>query len=98
MHLNQIFFSYTRADAPAVSATARALRALGRQVWHDESDIGDGQNIVRRLEEGLERCRYIALFVSADYFTRPWTRAEYEAAIYAAVIDSDRKVLVVEAR
>ena len=96
MLLNQFFISYAHANAAAVAATVNALRAVGSQVWHDETGIADGDNIVRRLEQGLGTCRYVVLFVSGDYFERPWTRVEYEAAIYATVNDSSRRLFVVD--
>jgi hypothetical protein len=65
-------------------------------VWHDESGIEDGDNIVRRLNQGLEQSRYVLLFASKEYFDRPWTRLEYEAAIYATVCDSSRRIFVVQ--
>jgi hypothetical protein len=96
MLLNQFFVSYAHANAAPVASTVGALRAGGCQVWHDETGIAEGENIVRRLEHGLGTSRYVVLFASGDYFERPWTRAEYEAAIYATVNDSSRRVFVVD--
>lgn len=96
MLLNQLFVSYTRVNSTVVAATVAALRTRGTTVWHDESGIEDGDNIVRRLNQGLEQSRYVLLFASKEYFDRPWTRLEYEAAIYATVCDSSRRIFVVQ--
>jgi len=79
-----------------VAATVAALKGSGVPIWHDITAVQDGDNIVRRLGEGLEQSRYLALFASKAYFARSWTRLEYEAAIYAAVQEPARRIFIVQ--
>jgi hypothetical protein len=51
----QVFLSHSTKDKPFVRDLADALEAGGEiKVWLDEREIDYGQNIVRRIQEGLD--------------------------------------------
>jgi len=83
-----IFFSYAHADKDAVKPVLAALFAQGLRVFHDETDITDGQSITRRVTEGLAGARMLVAWYSKTYPTRRACQWELTAAIIAAQGDT----------
>ena len=54
-----IFFSYAHADRDAALPVIKALKARNLRVFHDETEITDGESIRRRIMEGLGRARML---------------------------------------
>jgi hypothetical protein len=82
-----IFFSYAHADKDAVKPVIAALFAQGLRVFHDETDITDGQSITRRVTEGMSGARMLVAWYSKTYPTRRACQWELTAAIIAAEQD-----------
>ena len=82
-----IFFSYAHADKDAVKPLLAALTAKGLRVFHDETDITDGQSITRRITDGLSGARMLVAWYSKTYPTRRACQWELTAAIIAAQQD-----------
>jgi len=97
--VNRVFVSFTRADNDGALARtcATSLAKLGADVWYDETCVESGDAIVRRIDDGLASSGTIVLFATPNYFQRPWTRMEYEAAIYLKASDPSRRVFLVKA-
>ena len=81
-----IFISYNHADAAWVRMLAARIesetvdgapngRAL--RVFFAEWDITVGQNIVDRINEGLEQARFVALVMSPEFFNSAWCNLEW---------------------
>ena len=58
------FFSYAREDSEAVLKLARELRAVNVKLWLDQLDIFGGQRWDRAVEEALETCQGMIVFLS----------------------------------
>ena len=92
----RLFVSYSTADSDKVGAVVDRLKEYGLDVWIDQDQIGLGDNIVSRIDEGLRAAKYFLIFASQSYFERAWTRDEYFAAFYSALTAAERKVFVIE--
>ncbi|UEM02864.1 TIR domain-containing protein [Skermanella rosea] len=79
-----IFFSYAHADRDAALPVITALKARNLRVFHDETEITDGDSIVRRIVEGLGRARMLVAWYSATYPTRRACQWELTSALIAA--------------
>ncbi len=62
------------------------------QVWLDEREIGPGQNIVGRIEEGLE-ADFILLILSPDSVDSNWVKEEWTDAFWEQTNGQKTKVL-----
>jgi hypothetical protein len=51
----RVFISHSSRDKPAVEALAIALRERGIEAWLDKWMIGPGDDIVARINDGLEQ-------------------------------------------
>jgi hypothetical protein len=81
-----IFISYTQPDADWVRMLAARIESetadgtpTGRplRVFFAEWDIAAGQNIVNRINEGLEQARFVALVMSPEFFASAWCNLEW---------------------
>lgn len=72
-----VFISHASADKPMfVSDLYVGLIGLGATVWYDQASIEWGDDWQKRIDEGLEKCRFGIVILSANFFNREWT--EYE--------------------
>ena len=91
----RLFISYATDDKVRVQEYCRELAKQGVSVWLDQNDIDPSDDLVRRINDGIAGSRYALLFYSSRYAAKPWTSAEHDAIMHAAVVSRDRKVFVV---
>lgn len=72
-----IFLSYSRADAEAAFAIRRALEEAGHVVWQDLTAIKGGDEWIKSIEAGVERCYALVMAVSAAFHHSEWMQIEY---------------------
>jgi hypothetical protein len=51
----RVFISHSSRDKPAVETLERGLRERGIETWLDKWVIGPGDDIVAKINEGLEQ-------------------------------------------
>ena len=59
-----VFVSYARADSSLILPLARALLSRGIDLWVDQLRISPGVNWDKSIEEALDRCEKVLLFLS----------------------------------
>jgi formylglycine-generating enzyme required for sulfatase activity len=72
-----LFLSYSRADAETAFAIRRALEAAGHTVWQDLTAIKGGDEWIKSIEAGVERCYALVMVVSAAFEHSEWMQIEY---------------------
>ena len=81
-----IFLCHNGADKAWVEALAEQIESetddgsdTGRRlrVFYDKWDIDLGQNVVLRINEGLEKARFVAVIISPDSLKAPWPTFEW---------------------
>ncbi|MFF2124501.1 FxSxx-COOH system tetratricopeptide repeat protein [Streptomyces olivochromogenes] len=82
--LDEVFFSYPRADRAAVLPLVEALRNAGVSVFLDESGIDEFEGITDRIRAALAGARLFVAYYSATYPTRPACQWELLTAFRAA--------------
>ncbi|WP_328670492.1 FxSxx-COOH system tetratricopeptide repeat protein [Streptomyces sp. NBC_00328] len=83
--MDQVFFSYPRADRAAVLPLVGALRAAGVGVFLDESGIDEFEGITDEIRSALAGARLFVAYYSAAYPTRPACQWELLTVFRAAV-------------
>ncbi|MDX5564729.1 tetratricopeptide repeat protein [Streptomyces sp. ID05-04B] len=83
--MDEVFFSYPRADRAAVLPLAGALRDAGLGVFLDESGIDEFEGITEEIRAALAGARLFVAYCSAAYPTRPACQWELLTAFRAAV-------------
>ena len=76
-----VFLSHNSADKLAVEELARRLVKAGIQPWLDTWNLIPGEPWQETLEEALDACRTVAVFLGPSGIG-PWQNEEMRAAIY----------------
>ncbi len=77
---HDVFFSYNWRDRGAVEAVARALREQGLTVFLDRWYLVPGRPWARALEEALNNCQAVSVFLGPHGMGR-WQQREKELAL-----------------
>lgn len=84
-----LFICHNRADKPVARELGAVIEGYDWQdrplrVFLDEWDIAPGENIIVRLNDALDRARYVAVLLSPEMVSSEWCQAEL-----ASVLASD---------
>uniref|UniRef100_A0AAU3HZN2 FxSxx-COOH system tetratricopeptide repeat protein n=1 Tax=Streptomyces sp. NBC_01393 TaxID=2903851 RepID=A0AAU3HZN2_9ACTN len=83
--MDEVFFSYPRADRAAVLPLVEALRDAGVGVFLDESGIDEFEGITDEIRSALAGARLFVAYYSTAYPTRPACQWELLTAFRAAI-------------
>ena len=90
-----VFLSHARADATFVHQLATDLEALGLRVFLDVWEIGPGDVVSQRLDQGLRGSKTGVLVVSSASVQRAWVMEEYAVLLGKAVERGQRLIPVI---
>ena len=89
----KVFCSHASPDKPAVEEFARRLREeRGIDAWFDLWEITPGDDVVRRMDDGLASCDAALIFLS--HATGKWMDAEVSTLIHDR-IEAGKRVIPV---
>lgn len=89
-----VFLSHASEDKDEhVLPLTRALDNFSVTYWLDAIEIGWGDSIVARLNEGLAASRYVLVFLTKNFLHKDWTKRELDVAL-AVEVASERIVLL----
>lgn len=89
-----IFLSHTSADKPFVRTLKGELESRGvKEVWLDEAEIQIGDSLIKKIEQGLARTKYIGIVLSPRSIKSAWVDRELQVAINRE-IDSGEVVVL----
>ena len=90
-----VFISHRKADDQEAEQLAKEIRNAGHQAWLDEWNIGIGDSIVEKMNEGLEGATYVVVCYSASGVTSAWMGREWYAALSRQLNGAGVKLLPV---
>ena len=73
------FVSHNSADKQWTSGLVRNLESRGLRIWFDADQIGPGENIITRVQEGLESSACVILVLSPEALQSDFVALEYSA-------------------
>lgn len=77
-----VFLSHTSEDKPFVRKLKADLESHGvKRVWLDEAEIQIGDSLIKKIEEGLEKTKYIGVVLSPRSIKSNWVQKELEIAM-----------------
>lgn len=79
------FLSYSSEDRDLAEHVAEALQAAGVETWWDRWEIGAGDSIVRKINEGLGDCTHFIVLLSPNSISKPWVQTEIDAGFIRKV-------------
>jgi TolB-like protein/Flp pilus assembly protein TadD len=92
-----VFLSYASEDSEAAARIASALRAVGIEVWFDQSELRGGDAWDHRIREQIHDCRLFIAVVSAHSEQRDegYFRLEWKLAIDRSHLMAAKKAFIV---
>ncbi len=87
-----LFLSHSSEDKKTINKLAKDLQVCEVDVWFDKWEIGIGDSLFLKINEGLTISRYIAVFLSNSFLSKKWTSAEVQAA-FARQIDEGKVII-----
>ena len=85
--MRDLFLCHTGADKAWVEMLAKRIenerdvsRALS--VWFDDWDIQHGENILKRIEEGLKESRFVGVVLSPAFTKAEWPALEWQSQVH----------------
>ena len=91
----RVFVCHSSKDKPAVEKLAQALRDRGIDAWLDKWEIGPGDDIVARINEGLEETQAGLIVFSAHTIESGWIKAETSYLTYARIQEGKALIPVI---
>jgi hypothetical protein len=89
-----IFISHASEDKQTiVEPLVKVLEDNGISYWYDKNDIGWGDSIVAKINEGLETSKYIVFIISRTFLSKKWTQIELNTTLSMQISSGEKKVL-----
>lgn len=93
-YAHDVFISYSSADLQQVKALTKILSDNQISYWIDHDQIKFGDPILRKIELGLEKSRYVLVCLSQNIAQTGWCRAEYTPLLYREFSgETERRVI-----
>ena len=81
----KVFLSHSSSDKPAVEALACYLRQQGIDAWLDKWEIGPSDDIIAKINAGLEHADAGVIVFSAQSLQSRWVEAEVSSLTYERI-------------
>src|SRR3546814_13021956 len=91
-HVRRVYLAHASEDKALARPLAEGLMARGIDVWYDNWEIGFGDSLRRKMEEGLGDCTHFVVLLTATSIGKAWVNEEIDAGLMKAV--EDRKSVV----
>lgn len=78
--MSSVFLSHNRIDKPFVEKLAKDLKRIGIKVWFDKWEIGVGESLMWKVNEGIRENEYLAVVMSPEALASEWVKSELSAA------------------
>jgi GTPase SAR1 family protein len=88
-----VFISHSSEDKEGfVRELAEELQRRGLRVWYDEHTLVLGDNLRRKIDEGLAQSAYGIVVLSHSFFARDWPQNELDGLVAREV--NEKKVIL----
>ncbi len=86
-YIYDVFLSHASKDKDDVARPlALRLQELGLRVWFDEFELRIGDNLVAKLNAGINGSRFGILILSKDFFGKNWPLQRTECSSQFGII------------
>jgi hypothetical protein len=82
----KVYLAHASEDKDTLARPlAQVLMAAGIETWFDEWEIGTGDSLKRRMEQGLEDCTHFIVLLTAKSIGKAWVETEIDAGFMMGV-------------
>lgn len=80
-----VYLAHAWEDKHLAKPLAEGLMRLGINVWYDNWEIGSGDSLRRKMEEGLGNCTHFIVLLTETSIKKNWVNEEIDAGLMSAV-------------
>jgi hypothetical protein len=95
LKIMHIYISYSPDDKEVVDHIAARLRRAGHEIVGDLSKLKPGDNISRRIQEGMESADAFIVVVSVNSLRSKWVLQEFSSLALSEISKRKRRILPV---
>ena len=92
----KLFLSHSSRDKDLVISVALDLNEKGITTWLDAFDILPGESIVSKINQGLENCEFILLFLSKNSVSSNWVMKEWETILWDEINSNKIRIIPIK--
>lgn len=89
----RVFLSYSHTDIPFAVNLLKALQDAGVEVLINEMEILPGDNIIKKIDQGLSSSDAIIVLLSKDYVSSKWAMQELSVFTARSISEEDIRIL-----
>ncbi len=91
-----VFISYASEDKDSAARPLyEGLLEHGLDVWFDETELTLGDSLLRKIDDGLARCRFGVVILSEAFFQKTWPERELAGLVARETSSGNKAVLPV---
>ena len=80
-----VYLAHATEDKRLAKPLAEGLVERGIPVWYDNWEIGYGDSLRRKMEQGLGDCTHFVVLLTETSVNKPWVNEEIDAGLMNAV-------------
>ena len=80
-----VYLAHASEDKSIAKPLAEGLMGRGINVWYDNWEIGFGDSLRRKMEQGLGDCTHFVVLLTETSVKKPWVNEEIDAGLMSAV-------------
>lgn len=80
-----VYLAHASEDKPVAKPIAEGLVERGIDVWYDNWEIGYGDSLRRKMEQGLDGCTHFVVLLTETSIAKAWVNEEIDAGLTMAV-------------
>lgn len=88
----KVFLSHASEDRTLAKQVAEHLIANGIDTFFDQWEIGPGDSIRQKIDQGLEDCTHFILLATPNTIEKPWVKTEIDG-VYRRKIEGQCKLI-----
>ncbi|MCP4367585.1 MAG: toll/interleukin-1 receptor domain-containing protein [Deltaproteobacteria bacterium] len=92
--MKDIFFCHASEDkSDIVEPLVIACEKEGISYWYDEAEIKWGDSIPQKINEGLEKSRYVVVILSESFIKKNWPKRELDSQLNIEASSGEVRIL-----
>jgi len=96
--MSEIFISYSSNDIDKVKRLVSELKQKGAKIWFDDDQILPGDDLIQKMSEGIDQCRFYLICLSPSFDKKPptsWVKKELKMAMIKENKQGQRSIIPV---
>jgi hypothetical protein len=89
----RIFVSYSHQDKPVVELIGHRLQVAGHEIWIDQEKLTPGDNISKKIQEGIASADAFIVVVSANSLSSKWVQQEFTSLALSELSKREKKII-----